>query len=163
MKNIANILTVSRIIFSLLLFCFPPFTISFCILYIICGLSDMIDGTVARKTGTESRFGANLDSIADIVFVLICLIKILPIVELQAWIWIWIAVIATIKTVNIISGFMRRKKRVMPHTIANKVTGIILFILPLSISIVDINLAAIPACAVATFAAIQEGYLIRTR
>ena len=125
----------------------------------------MIDGTVARKTGTESRFGANLDSIADIVFVLICLIKILPVVELQAWIWIWIwiAVIATIKTVNIISGFMRRKKRVMPHTIANKVTGIILFILPLSISIVDINLAAIPACAVATFAAIQEGYLIRTR
>lgn len=159
MKNIANILTVSRIIFSLLLFCFPPFTISFCILYIICGLSDMIDGTVARKTGTESRFGANLDSIADIVFVLICLIKILPVVELQAW--IWIAVIAIIKTVNIISGFMRRKKRVMPHTIANKVTGIILFILPLSLSIVDINLAAIPACAVATFAAIQEGYLIR--
>lgn len=160
MKHAANILTVSRIILSLILFCFPPFTLSFFVLYIFCGISDMLDGTIARKTGTVSEFGAKLDSIADIMFVLICMIKILPVIEFKIYIWVCIAVIAFIRILNIILGFVFRKKLVMLHTTANKITGILLFIFPLTILIVDINLAAIPVCSVAAFASVQEGYFI---
>ncbi|SEU08166.1 CDP-diacylglycerol--glycerol-3-phosphate 3-phosphatidyltransferase [Enterocloster clostridioformis] len=63
--------------------------------------------------------------------------------------------------VNIVSGFMYRKKLVMLHTAANKLTGALLFMLPLAMVLIDINLAAIPVCVVATFAAVQEGHYIR--
>ena len=62
----------------------------------------MIDGTIARKTGTASTFGAKLDSIADTIFMLACLIKVLPAVHVRLWIWLWVAVIVLIKVFNII-------------------------------------------------------------
>lgn len=42
------------------------------------------------------------------------------------------------------------------------VVGFSLFILPLTFGIVDLKYSTIVVCAVATFAAIQEGHLIRT-
>lgn len=71
---------------------------------------------------------------------------------------VWIAVIAVIKVVNIVSGYVRKNKQILLHTKANKLTGLLLFVLPLTMEVVDINLTAIPVCAVAMFAAIQEGH-----
>ena len=42
------------------------------------------------------------------------------------------------------------------------VYGILLFILPLTVPIVDLKYSAPFACAVATVAAVQEGHFIRT-
>ncbi len=70
--------------------------------------------------------------------------------------------IAVIKAVNLISGYVTRKKIVVLHTIMNKVTGILLFVLPLTLKIIDLKYSGAIASAVATFAAIQEGYMIRT-
>ena len=65
----ANIITAFRILLSIaLLFC-PSFSPAFYVLYVSAGLTDMIDGTVARRTNTASAFGARLDSIADFVLV----------------------------------------------------------------------------------------------
>jgi CDP-diacylglycerol--glycerol-3-phosphate 3-phosphatidyltransferase len=47
----------------------------FCVLYISAGVSDMVDGWVARKTNTVSDFGSKLDTVADIFFVAVCLVK----------------------------------------------------------------------------------------
>ena len=47
-------------------------------LYCIAGVTDMMDGAVARKTGSVSKFGSKLDSVADFVFIAVCLIKMLP-------------------------------------------------------------------------------------
>ena len=120
----------------------------------------MIDGTVARKTGKTSEFGARLDSIADIVFVLVCLVKLIPVINIPVWLYVWIGIIALIRIINIVSGFLIQKRFVMLHTIMNKVTGFLLFILTLTMPFVKIKYTAIPVCAVATFAAIQEGYFI---
>lgn len=120
----------------------------------------MIDGIVARKTGKESEFGARLDSIADIVFVLVCLVKLIPVINIPVWLYVWIGIIALIRIINIVSGFIIQKRFVMLHTIMNKVTGFVLFVLPLTMPFVKIKYTAIPVCAVATFAAIQEGYFI---
>ena len=65
----ANIITGFRGLISIaLLFC-PVFSPVFYTLYLISGLSDMIDGTIARRMNTVSEFGARFDTAADFVFV----------------------------------------------------------------------------------------------
>ena len=158
----ANIITGIRIICSLALLFFPAFSPAFYVLYIIAGVSDMIDGTVARKTGTVSEFGSKLDTTADFVLVAVCLIKILPILDIPSWLLIWIAVIALIKLINIVSGYVMFKKLVVAHTVMNKVTGMLLFILPLTLMLIDLKYSGAFVSAVATFAAVQEGHFVRT-
>ena len=122
----------------------------------------MIDGIVARKTGNESEFGARLDSIADIVFVFVCLVKLIPVISIPTWLYVLIGIVALIRIINIVSSLIMQKRFVMLHTIMNKVTGLLLFVLPLTVPFVDLRYTAIPVCAVATFAAILEGHFIRT-
>ena len=157
-----NLITGTRILCSItLLFC-QTFSPPFFALYIIAGLTDMIDGTVARKAGTVSEFGAKLDTMADFALVAACLIKLVPVLELPVWLWLWIGGIALIKMINIVSGCVVRTKIITPHTVMNKVTGVLLFILPLTLRIIDLRISGSLVCAVATFAAIQEGHHIRT-
>lgn len=159
----ANILTISRIILALLLLRFPALSVSFTVVYVIAGLTDVVDGFIARKTGSDSETGAKLDTAADFVFVVVCLIILLPVIELPIHLLIWTVIIALIKIINIISGFIVQKKFVAVHTILNKVTGAMLFVLPLTVSFVDLRYSGSIVCAVATLAAIQEGHLIRTK
>ncbi|MBR1973057.1 MAG: CDP-alcohol phosphatidyltransferase family protein, partial [Candidatus Methanomethylophilaceae archaeon] len=70
MKQIANVLTGCRILGSILLLIFPAFSLRFYVTYLLCGLSDMVDGTIARRTNSVSRFGSQLDTVADMVFVI---------------------------------------------------------------------------------------------
>ena len=144
-----------------MLFC-PVFSRAFYALYITAGVSDIVDGTIARKTGTASEFGSKLDSAADFVLVLVCLIKLIPVIHVPIWLIIWIIMIAVIKAINLVSGYVMRKEMVALHTVMNKVTGILLFVLPLTLSFFDLIYSGVLVCAVATFAAIQEGHLIRT-
>lgn len=162
MIEIANAITALRIIFSPFLLLLKPLSITFYALYTLCGLTDIADGYIARKTHTESAFGAKLDSIADLVFVAICMIRLLPAIAPKPWIWGFIAGILLVKLMNLICGFVFRKKLCLLHTTANKLTGLMLFILPLTVCFVDINIAAMPVCLVALFASVQEGHFIRT-
>jgi len=157
-----NTITLFRIVAGIILLFCPAFSPAFYALYIAAGLSDMLDGFVARKTDTVSNLGARLDTIADLVLVVVCLIKLLPVLSIPAWLYAWIGIIALIKNVNIISGFAVQKKFVAIHSVMNKATGILLFLLPLTIPAVPLKYSAIVVCAVATFAAIQEGHFIRT-
>ena len=157
MKAPANSITIIRILCSVaLLFC-PVFSPAFYALYLTAGVSDMVDGWVARRTHTASELGAKLDTMADIVFVIVCLVKLLPILDIPVWLYIWIGVIALIKIINIISGFVVQKRFVAVHSTMNKVTGLLLFILPLTITFIDLKYTASVVCFFATFAAIQEG------
>ena len=123
----------------------------------------MLDGFIARKSKNKSRIGAQLDSAADIIFVTVAMIKILPILNLTNGMIIWAALIVSIKIVNVICGYIYYKKIVLPHTIANKITGFILFVAPFVIINAHLVAFEIIICSIATFAAIQEGYYIRTR
>ena len=158
----ANIITSSRILCSIVLLFFPAFSPWFYVLYLINGFTDMIDGTVARKTGSASEFGSKLDTVADFIFVVACLIKLLPTIDIPTWILIWISLIAVIKIINVVTGLVYCMRFVAVHTAMNKVTGLLLFILPLTLPFIKIKYSAIFVCGVATFAVIQEGHFIRT-
>ena len=157
----ANILTCIRIICSIVLLFCPAFSPAFYVLYVTAGLSDMADGALARKTGTVSEFGSKLDTAADFVLVAVCLIKLIPVIHVPTWLIIWIIVIAVIKAINLISGYVVRKEMPALHTVMNKVTGILLFMLPLTLTAVDLKYSGALVSAAATFAAIQEGHRIR--
>ncbi|WP_303858068.1 CDP-alcohol phosphatidyltransferase family protein [Aminicella lysinilytica] len=158
----ANLITGCRILCSIIMIFFPAFSVTFYVLYLAGGVTDMVDGLVARKTNTVSKMGSRLDSIADVFFVAVSLFKILPAVDISTWLWIWIAVIAAIKVINILSGFLSQKRFVAEHTIMNKVTGFLLFLLPLTLTVIELNYSGAVVCYIATFAAIQEGHYIRT-
>jgi len=161
-KHIANIITGSRILGSILLLFFPVFSLEFYITYLICGFSDMADGTIARKTNSTSKFGSQLDTIADFIFVVVSLFKLLPTLHIPWWLWIWGGVIAVIKISNIVLGYVSKKQFISLHTIMNKVTGLLLFLLPLTISFAELKYIAIVVCSIATISAIQEGLYVIT-
>ena len=161
-KHIANILTGCRIFGSILLLFFPAFSLDFYITYLLCGFSDMIDGTIARKTNSTSKFGSQLDTIADLIFVVVSLFKLLPAIHIPQWLWIWGGVIAVIKISNITWGYVSKKHFISLHTIMNKVTGLLLFLWPLTISFVELKYIAIAVCSIATLSAIQEGFYVIT-
>ena len=161
MKRLPNVISVLRIAGSIsLLFCdvkgWP-----FWSLYVLCGLSDILDGWLARRLHAESKTGAILDSVSDIVFVACCAIRLLPVLEIPAWLWIWAGVIVIIKIVNQISALVVFKRFCFLHTVANKLTGLLLFLTvpTMSWSMIPISIVA----ALATFAAVQEGHFIRTK
>ena len=159
-KHIANIITGSRIIFSLPLLFIPLSSAWFYVFYLFCGLSDMIDGAIARRTGAVSDFGARLDTVSDFVFMLVCGIKILPRVQIPVWLWVWAALIAFIKIFNITLVLIRKKKLMSIHSVLNKITGFALFLLPLTLTFAEATYSVSAICALASVAAGQEAYFI---
>lgn len=157
----ANIITGCRILCSAVLLFFPVLSPAFYALYLTAGFTDMIDGTVARKTNTVSAFGSALDTVADFVFFTVCFYKLIPVLKIPVWLWVWISGIAAIKSINILFGFVWHKKFTAKHTVMNKIVGFLLFLLPLTVSFLDLRYSGVAVCTVATFAAVQEGYFIR--
>ena len=153
---IADIITISRVLFSVLLFAFKPFSLFSAVFYILCGATDVLDGFIARKMHTESKRGAMLDSIADLFFAVVYAVKILPILSVPVWIWIWTAVIALIKVAGIIFVSKKAHGLSIEHSFGNKLTGILLFLLPLSVYIADVKYGATAVCFAATVTAIGE-------
>ena len=115
-----------------------------------------------EKTNSASKFGSRLDTVADLIFVVVSIIKLLPAIHTPGWLWIWGGLIAAIKISTIIWGYVSTKQLISIHTIMNKVTGLLLFLLPLTISFVELKYTATIVCAVATFSAIEEGFYVIT-
>ncbi len=153
---IANITTVSRILFSLVMIVFPPSSVPFAVLYLLCGVTDVLDGFIARKLHTESEKGAMLDSIADLFFALSYAVKILPVLNLPLWIWIWTVIIAVTKITGILIASKMAHKMSIEHSFGNKLSGLLLYLLPLSVCVADVKYGAPLVCAVAMGTAIKE-------
>ena len=153
----ANIITSIRIVCSIILLFTNLSSPPFYALYITAGISDVLDGIVARKFKLESKFGEKLDTVADICFVGATLYKLLPVLKIPVWLWLWICVIVLLKLANIVSGFLRQNTFCAKHTFANKITGILFFLFPFLLPILSVEFGASVVCAVATIAAIHEG------
>lgn len=152
----ANIITVCRILFSAALLFLPPFSTAFGVIYLLCGLSDAADGITARQTHSESETGAKLDSAADMLFLAVSAVKILPAVHLTAWIWVWAAVIALIKIAGMLLRLICGCAVMPPHSVSNKLTGLLLFVFPMTVPLVNSCFSAAVVCTVASVAAVQD-------
>lgn len=157
----ANFITSCRILFSVFLLWTSPFSFSFYVWYLMAGLTDMVDGIVTRKTNTVSHFGSQLDTFADFIFYIICFLKIYPSLKFTYWIWVWILIIFFMKILNIVYGYILYKEIITVHSLINKLTGFLLFMIPLTVFLINVEYSVTFICILASIAAIQEFYMIK--
>ncbi|WP_283606847.1 CDP-alcohol phosphatidyltransferase family protein [Faecalispora anaeroviscerum] len=161
MKYLPNVLTLLRIVLSVPLLFVEPFSAWFFVLYTLCGLSDMLDGYLARRLGCAGPAGARLDSVADFTFAAVLLFRLLPAMNLPVWLFGWVAGIALMKLFSLAIGYARHKQAAFLHTYANKAAGLLLFCLPYGFPFWGISVGA-AVCLFATLAAVEELILCGT-
>ena len=153
--KLPNLITALRIAGTAGLLFTLPLTPLYFAIYTLCGLSDVLDGWLARHTGTASDFGAKLDSIADLFLFTAVLIKLLPtmIIVVPLWLW-WLAVAVLLLKIGS-CGFSLSKFGGLHflHTFANKAVGAVLFLVPYFISCEQIWVLA---AVLAVWAAAEE-------
>lgn len=162
MRSLPNILSASRGVAALTMLFIPVFSLEFWVLYCWGGISDMIDGPIARKMKAKNELGSRIDSIADFMFVTCSAVLIIPSMDLPIWIWLWTAAIGLIKIVGIVIESCRRRKLNIQHSLSNKLTGILLFCLPFAIIRFDALIPAVIVCTMATLSLSGDYLIIRT-
>ena len=155
-RAIPNCLSITRIVLALCLIAIKPLSIAFYILYVFCGISDMLDGFIARKTGVSSSIGAKLDSIADLIMVGILFFKLYPIIRLPGQIIIWVLLIFAIRVISMVLVFLKYKSFAILHTYLNKFTGLLLFLIPIFLINYSSDLWMYVICGIANLSAVEE-------
>lgn len=130
--TLPNIITSLRIVGTILLFFIHPFTVAFYMIYTFCGVTDVLDGFIARRTNSISEFGSKLDSIADLLFYSIMIIKIFPklLEVLPMQVWYMVAGVLIIRSAAYLLAAIKYRKFASLHTYMNKVTGLVVFSIP---------------------------------
>ena len=131
-KNLANIITFTRIIGTLVMLLTDVLSVPFYISYVYSGLSDVLDGFIARKLGIQSEFGKKLDSISDLFFYTTMMLKIWPylVTYLPKFVWVIIWVTVAIRVLSYVYVFIKKGHLMSNHTIFNKLSGLLIFMLP---------------------------------
>jgi CDP-diacylglycerol--glycerol-3-phosphate 3-phosphatidyltransferase len=156
-RHAANIITLSRIPLSLCLL-LPMNKWIFLVVYALCGLTDLLDGMIARKFKLQSALGARLDSVADLFMVGVIVLKLFE-RGLITYFLPWLIAITVIRLTSMLVVYIKHKKFGVLHTWANKVTGLLLFlVLPLT-ELISNHIAGWVVTAVALFAALEELFI----
>jgi CDP-diacylglycerol--glycerol-3-phosphate 3-phosphatidyltransferase len=152
----ANQISAARIFLSLALLLVEPLGVLFFIIYFLCGFSDFLDGYIARKTGTTSKFGEKLDSLADLVMVFILLYALYPLFQITALQVAWLIAIVILRGFSVIVTFVKFKTFAILHTYGNKLTGLLLFIMVPLLVFVDSGLLINMLCLTGSVSAVEE-------
>ena len=156
--NPANLITYQRILLSIILLILQPQSKSFLVVFAIAGISDMLDGVAARKLGCESRAGQVLDSGADLMLIIVMIIKVFPLYAEQLSIWVigGAALVAYWKIKTLIVGGITFHRFIAMHTAADKIARAVLFLLPFSLKFVSANIGCGVCVVIALAAAVDE-------
>lgn len=155
-KFVPNVISILRILFSLSLLFIDLFSWEFVFIYLLCGMSDVLDGYIARRAKSQSIFGAKLDTTADIVMFAVILYIFIPVITLSNRIIIWLFTILLIRIISIIIVYFKYKIFAMLHTYSNKITGLLLFFVPIVIgSSLEIPIIYF-VCFIASVSAVEE-------
>lgn len=158
MKQLANAITAIRIGMAACMFLSGSLSRAFFLFYCVGGISDLLDGTVARKLGTANAFGARLDSVADLLFVSSAAVQLMPVLWSRIPVsarWLAGSVVA-IKALSFCIGWVRFRKPCFLHTYLNKGTGAAVFLLPFCCGLACFGLLVTLVCALALLAATEE-------
>ena len=160
-KNLANIITAIRLIGAFSLMSATIQTPEFLITYTICGITDVLDGFVARRFNCISEFGSKLDSAADLVFYSVMMYKIWPVLleTLPNFLWTCIWTIVGIRIACYVYVALRFHQLASEHTILNKISGLLFFLLPYTIKQTFFIKYAMLIIIVTFIAAIYEFYI----
>lgn len=157
-SSIPNIITSFRLVGTLALIFVKPFTVPFYVLFTFCGISDVLDGWVARTTGNITEFGSRFDSITDLLFYAVLLLRIFPAmwVILPKTIWIGVAAIAVLRIISYTLAALKYHRFASLHTYMNKATGFFVFAVPYLLTSTYGVLYCKWVCLVAAISALEE-------
>jgi CDP-diacylglycerol--glycerol-3-phosphate 3-phosphatidyltransferase len=129
-KYLPNLISVLRIVFSIMILLLIDHDLLFLTTYFICGISDIADGYIARLYHVESEFGSKLDSLSDLIFygVSLYILSFFIGIQFDLSVLIIIMIILIIRVTNIIIIKIKFHTSGNIHTISNKVTGFLLFL-----------------------------------
>lgn len=155
---IPNSLTALRLIGGIALIFLPLSGMAFYIVYAICGLTDLLDGFLARRLKTASAFGARLDSVADLTFYIVAMIRMLPWLRkrLPGWIWYVVILIVALRLASYLVAAIRLHRFAAVHTLANKATGAMVFGVGPMLLLPYLTPYCIVLAAVAAYSSIEE-------
>ena len=166
MKHLPKCISVLRIIGTAAMLFVEPFTAAFLILYSLCGVSDVLDGMLARAMHATSELGAKLDSAADLLFYAVMLIRIFPVLwqKLPRSIWLIVGAAVLIRLISYGYVAIRYHRFSSMHTAGNKLTGLMVFLTPYFISLPETF--ATPCCfavAIVAFLSSAQELLMHLR
>lgn len=166
MKHIPNSISILRLALSCILFFVMDNVTLLFTLYILCGISDVADGYIARRMKAETNLGAKLDSIADvalyafIVFMLISWTNMLS----DKIVLYTLALIIIIKSANLFITRIKFKQWNILHTLGNKSIGLIVYLsMPIFYFQPDFSPSiSLTICILAIIAALEESLILIT-
>ncbi|MCL1951265.1 MAG: CDP-alcohol phosphatidyltransferase family protein [Oscillospiraceae bacterium] len=156
MKHVPNILSALRILLSVaLLFLTTPERIpAFVAVYLVNGMTDVLDGKIARRFHVESTLGSKLDAIGDSMLfgaALICMI-FLAHLKMRQPVPSYLAVLApgvAYKLANVVVTRVRFKQWNMMHTILNRAVFVTLyFYVPVFLLLGEVHFGMVLAISV---------------
>ena len=156
--NTADTVTSMRIVFSFVLLMLPVTSPEFILIYTLIGLTDVLDGWLARKTGTVSDFGARLDSVADLLFYGILLFQLLPTLwlALPRAVWYVVSAVLLVRVLAYTTAAVKYHRFASLHTWLNKLTGGAVFLLPYVFAVSSGVTYGWAVCFLALAAALEE-------
>ncbi|MBR5340424.1 MAG: CDP-alcohol phosphatidyltransferase family protein [Erysipelotrichaceae bacterium] len=163
-KNLANIITSIRLIGAICLIFIETLSKPYFIIYSLCGVTDVIDGFVARKLKITSDFGSKLDSISDLLFSGIMLIKVFPflLARTPSYIPILIYIAVGVRALCYLFVGIRFKKFSSRHTVYNKAISFLMFFLPFMILTDYLTIYCLIILAIAFYSNFEEIHNIKT-
>ena len=156
--TVSDAVSVTRAVMSLFLLVLTPLSDGFLALFALCAATDMLDGPLARRYG-ETPHGQALDSICDAVLALVMLICLVPNIPWEQWMIWWMASIACLRLISVGVGSARFDRPGFIHTYFNKAAGLLLFLSPFMLRLMDTSLVVTIVCSVASLSAIEFLYL----
>ena len=162
MKHIPNILTGLRILCSALLLATPVYSSRFYLFYLVCGVTDFLDGRLARRLHAASKAGASLDNIADYTLLTSTAIRVLPTLEIETWSLIWGICMLIAHVTSSIIAWVKYKRVVVLHTLANKLLGGAVYAIPLLAGFGNQTILISAVSAFMCFSVPEEIYLLLT-
>ena len=157
-KNLPNYITSLRIIGTMAMLFMKPLSKIFLVTYAVAGITDVLDGFIARKMGSISELGSKLDSAADLLLYFVMLVKIFPVmwVTLPYAIWFAVGAIVAVRFCAYMVAAIKYKRFAAQHTYMNKASGLAVFTIPFAI----VTIIAVPfcwgVCVVAMIASMEE-------
>ncbi len=154
----ADTVTALRIVLAIPLLFLSPQSLWFLCVYTLAGLTDALDGFLARKSGTAGDFGARLDSIADLSFYGIMFIRCLPLLfrTLPRFIWYGVAAALVLRVAAYATAAIKYHRFASLHTWLNKLTGAAVFLLPYGLALSQATVFGLIACMLAFAASLEE-------
>lgn len=156
--NVPNVITSLRILGSAALLFIEPFSAVFYIVYTFSGFSDVLDGFIARRAGLTSQLGARLDSIADLIFYAVMVLRVFPRLwaTLPGWIWIMTLSVVAVRAIAYITAAIKFKRFSSMHTYMNKATGAAVFCVPYFLLLPCAVELCFLACCIAAVSSLEE-------